>query len=102
MEPVRQLYELSGGAGQFFKMPFLTYETPYPAPSTGGVVVAARSESERQEISEGAQLLLQASQRLTEKFGLSPWSIYQLLLQHSREHEVSFLALTKRLVASLS
>lgn len=103
MERVRQLYELSGGAAQLFKMPLLhPYETPYPAPPKSGRAIVTLSESEKQEISEGAQLLLLAGQRLTEKFGLSPWSIYQLLLQHSREHDVSFLALTNRLVASLS
>jgi len=103
MEPLRQLYELSGGAAQLFKMPFLhPYETPYPAPPKSGMVIAAPTESERHEISEGAELLLEARQHLAEKFGLSLWSIYQMLWQHSRERNISFLALTRRLVASLS
>lgn len=102
MEAIQRLFALGGGDAQLRKMPLLRpYETPYPDPTKNHGDWPHVSEAERAEMIAGAELLLESRQFLEQRFGLSPWSIYQMLLMTSRERRVSFLTLTRRLLASL-
>lgn len=99
---IQRLFDEGGGKEAFGRMPLLRpFETPPPDPSRLSSSLAL-SPQERSELEEVARLLLESALRLTVRFGLTPWRVYEILMVRSLERNVSVLQLTRRVLTALA
>lgn len=99
---VQRLFDEGGGREAFVRMPLLhPFETPLPGPSRLPSHLPL-SPQERSELAEAARLLLESAPRLTIRFRLTPWRVYEVLMARSLERNVSVLQLTRRTLAALA